>query len=204
MHLRKKLLSSSRFYVIVKSDFERAKQIILSSVDVIQLRDKEANDRKLLTVAKKLASFCKKRKILFIVNDRLDIAVLSGADGVHVGQEDLPLKEIKKLCPKNFLLGVSTHSVKEARKAQDEGADYIGFGPVFATKTKPHLKPVGVKKISILNKKIRIPFFVIGDVKLSNLEILKRCGVKRIALHSAIYNSRIPKEKIKVFKKELR
>jgi thiamine-phosphate pyrophosphorylase len=204
MHWRKKLLRSCYLYIIVKANVAKAKKIIASKgVDIIQLRDKTVCDKKLFSVAKKLAFLCKKKRILFILNDRVDIAMASGADGVHLGQEDLPVKEVRKIVPKTFLIGVSTHSYLQAKKAQKEGADYIGFGPAFTTKTKPQLKSIGTKEISLLNKYIRIPYFVIGNVNLKNLRLLRKKGTERIALHSAIYKLKNPNQKILSFRKQL-
>lgn len=203
MHWRKKRLLSSCLYAIVKANFAKAKRIASAGADIIQLRDKDASDKKLLIVARKLSSLCKREKILFVVNDRVDIALASGADGVHLGQEDLPVHEARKITPRDFLIGVSTHSPKQALQAQEDGADYIGFGPIFATKTKPHLLPVGLEGIAVLNKKIKIPYFVIGNVNLENLKSLKKKGVKRVALHSAVYESNEPEREIALFKKQL-
>lgn len=203
MHWRKKLLLSSRLYAIVKADFAKAAKIASAGVDVIQLRDKDACDKNLLLTAKKLASFCKRKKVLFVVNDRVDMAIACGADGVHLGQDDLPVRETRKITPRNFLIGVSTHSIKQALQAQKDKADYVGFGPVFATKTKPHLLPIGLDGIDALNKKIKIPYFVIGNVNLENLKLLTGKKVKRIAVHSAIYELREPEREIAAFKKEL-
>lgn len=182
---------------------KKIKKIVSRGVDIFQLRDKNLCDKELLAAAKEIVSFCKKRKALFIINDRVDVALAAGADGVHLGQGDLPIKEARKILPRNFLIGVSTHSLKQALKAQEEGADYIGFGPLFATKTKPRLSPIGVGEIEKLNEKIKIPYFAIGNINLKNLKLLRKKNVKRIAVHSAIYNLKEPKEKILAFKKEL-
>lgn len=203
MHWRKKLLRSCYLYVIVKANVEKAKRIASSGIHILQLRDKNTCDKKLLEVAREIASFCKKKKVFFILNDRIDIAIASKAHGVHLGEGDLPMCEARKIAPKNFLVGISTHSIKQALKAQKEGADYISFGPVFTTRTKPLLSPVGVEKIALLNKRIKIPCFIIGNVNLKNLKLLKTKGAKRIAMHSAIYKLRDPRQKISSFRKEL-
>ncbi len=203
MHWRRKLLKSCYLYIIVKANVEKAKKIVSGGGHILQLRDKKISDRKLFEVGKKIASFCRKKKVFFILNDRIDIAIASEADGVHLGQSDLPLCEARKIAPRNFLIGVSTHSIKQAVKAQKEGADYISFGPIFATRTKPHLSPIGTEKIALLARKIKIPCFVIGNVGIRNLKLLKAKGTKRIAMHCAVYKLKNPRQKILSFKKEL-
>lgn len=203
MHWRKRRLLSSYLYTIVRADFARAVRVASAGADIVQLRDKDVADKDLLNVARKLSSFCKTRKILFIVNDRADIAIACDADGVHLGQEDLPVSEVRKITSRDFLIGVSTHSVKQALQAEEAGADYIGFGPVFATKTKPHLLPIGLDGIEVLNKKIKIPYFIIGNVNLENLKLLRGKGVKRVALYSAIYDSKDPWEEMAALKRQL-
>jgi len=203
MHWRKKLLRSCYLYIIVKANAEKARKIVSSGIHILQLRDKRISDRKLFEVARKIASFCRKKKVFFIVNDRIDIAIASRADGVHLGQSDLSLYEARKIVPRNFLIGISTHSVKEALRAQKEGADYISFGPVFATRTKPLLSPIGTEKIALLDKKIKIPYFVIGNVNLKNLKLLKDRGAQRIAIHSAVYKLKNPRQKILSFRREI-
>ncbi len=203
MHWRRKLLKSCYLYIIVKANVEKAKKIVSGGGCILQLRDKRISDQKLFEVGKTIASFCRKKKIFFIINDRIDIAIASGADGVHLGQSDLPICEARKIAPRNFLIGISTHSIKQAMKAQKEGADYISFGPIFATRTKPHLTPVGTEKIAILATKIKIPCFVIGNAGIRNLKLLKAKGAKRIAIHSAVYRLKDPRKKILSFKKGL-
>jgi len=203
MHWRKKLLRSCYLYIIVKANVEKARKIVSSGIHILQLRDKRVSDRKLFEIGREIASFCRKKKVFFIVNDRIDIAIASRADGVHLGQGDLSLYEARKIAPRNFLIGISTHSVKEALKAQKEGADYISFGPVFATRTKPLLSPIGTEKIALLDKKIKIPCFVIGNVNLKNLKLLKDRGARRIAMHSSVYKLKNPRQKILSFRKEI-
>lgn len=203
MRLKKKPLKNCYLYVITKADAAKAKKIAEAGADIIQLRDKKTSDKKLLEAAVKIASVCRKNKVLFIINDRLDIALACQADGVHLGQDDLGIKTARKLVPKNFLIGLSTHSLEQAQKAQKEGADYIGFGPIFATGTKPHLKPIGENKIIPLSKKIKIPYFIIGNINQKNLSGLKTKGVKRVAVHSAVYKSKNPQREILLFKRQL-
>lgn len=203
MHLKKKPLKNCYLYVITKADTAKAEKIAKAGADIIQLRDKKISDKKLLEAAVKIASVCRKNKILFIINDRLDIALACQADGVHLGQDDLQIKTARKLVPNNFLIGLSTHSLEQAQKAQKEGADYIGFGPIFATGTKPHLKPIGENSLVSLSRKMKIPYFVIGDINQNNLSGLKTKGVKRIAVHSAVYKSKNPEKEILLFKKQL-
>jgi len=161
---KKRLLLSSRLYLIldrnscypsdVISIFRRVGRI---GVDLVQLRENTACDRDFLRDAKAIKRICKEKGIIFIINNRLDIAQLAGADGLHLGQTDLPLKEVRKIFGKNRIVGVSCHNLTEALKAQSEGADYIGIGPIFSTTIKPNLKPIKLSSIKLINQKIKIP-----------------------------------------------
>src|SRR4051812_30531435 len=119
--------------------------------DIVQFRDKLITGKERYTVAARLLKICRQAGTLFIVNDALEVAMAIGADGVHLGQDDLPVAEAKKLMHpmgiKNFLVGCSTHSLEQALEAESQGADYIGIGPVFATPTKPTYNPVGLELV---------------------------------------------------------
>jgi thiamine-phosphate pyrophosphorylase len=125
-------------------------------------------------------------RIPFIVNDRLDIALAAGADGVHLGQEDLPVPEARKIAPRQLIIGASCQTPQQVMQAQAEGADYIGFGAVFKTPTKPENKEMDLASLTEAVRIAKIPVFAIGGINLENLPILKGAGIKRIAVIRAI------------------
>ncbi|TRZ94179.1 thiamine phosphate synthase [bacterium] len=204
MKLRKSLLRRSQLYLILdKPSFagcsleSLCSKISRSGVGLIQLRDKVSAKADVLSLAIKLAKCLDKSKTLFIVNDYLDVAVLSKADGLHLGQADLPLKKARSILGKDKIIGVSCHNLRQALEAQREGADYIGIGPVYATATKPEYSPVGLKVLKQLKGKIKIPYFAIGNIGKNNIKKIVACGSTRIAVCRAISESRCPEHAAK-------
>ncbi len=190
MKSRKLLLRKSLLCLILdKPGFAK-----LSScgVGIIQLRDKISHKAQVLKSALKLARILNKSKTLFIVNDYIDVAILSGADGVHLGQEDLPLKQARLLLGKDKIIGISCHNLRQALKAQREGADYIGIGPIYPTTTKPEYRPIGLKVLRQLKGKIKIPYFAIGNVNEGNVGEIVAAGARRIAVSQAILKADNP------------
>lgn len=165
---------------------QMAEEAVRGGVDVLQLRDKTLSDVELLKTAVDLARICRKSGVLFLVNDRPDIALLSGADGVHLGQDDLPIAAARGILGREALVGRSTHSLKQALAAQSEGADYIGVGPVFATPTKPDYGSVGLELVRQAADQITIPFVAIGGIDLNNISSVLEAGARRIAAVRAI------------------
>lgn len=151
----------------------------------IQLRDKTLEGKDLLTAARAMNQLCRQHGAMFIVNDRLDIALLCGAHGLHVGQGDLPLPEVRKLCPPGFIVGVSVQTKEAAALAHEQGADYLGIGAVFPTSTKEAatLGPKGVKQLAASTP---LPAVAIGGITLENIDEIKSIGVAGIAVVSAI------------------
>jgi len=140
---------------------------------------------------------------LFIINDRIDIALASNADGIHLGQDDLDLKTARKLLGYSKIIGISANNEIDISNALEEGCNYIGIGPVFETATKKNKKPIGIEKIKTLTKHLNIPWFAIGGIKSSNISYLKRNGFKKVALVSELMNSEDPKEVAIMILKEL-
>ncbi len=154
---------------------------------MIQLRDKVAGPRQLLREARQIAQLCRERGVCFIVNDRLDLALAADADGVHLGQDDLPPRNARALLGASKFLGVSTHSLEQALRAAEQGADYLGIGPIFATATKATgYEPVGCDTIRQLRARIDIPIVAIGGIRLSNVREVIRSGATGVAVISAI------------------
>lgn len=175
---------------LINSDIiEAARKIISGGAGLIQLRDKVSSDNALLKDATKLAVLAKKNCVSLIINDRVDIAMASGADGVHLGGDDLPYSEARKILGKDRVIGITTRCLKEALAAERMGADYIGIGPVFSTTTKPALNPIGPDIAGEVATKINIPAFFIGGITSENIEILIRKGARHIAIAGAILKS---------------
>ena len=131
---------------------------------------------------------------MFIVNDRIDIALASNADGIHLGQNDLDLKTARKLLGYSKIIGISANNEIDITNALGDGCDYIGIGPVFETATKKDKKPLGIEKIKTLTKDLNIPWFAIGGVTKNNISYLKSNGFQKVALVSELMNSEDPKE----------
>ncbi len=185
------MLKDCKLYVIVdrgvikKRDvLEIAKEALRGGADIIQLRDKSSGDGALLQYAKSIKRITKKYNRLFIINDRVDIARAVNADGVHLGQNDIPIEEARKILGKK-IIGISTHSLDEAKRAQRKGADYIGVGPIFKTTTKKKLVPIGPSILAKVRRRIDIPFFAIGGISLINVADAKKKGADRIAVASS-------------------
>jgi len=137
------------------------------------------------------------------MNDRIDLALACGASGVHLGQEDLPLKDAQKIAGKKLIFGVSCQTLAHVRKAEQQGADYIGFGSVFKTLTKPERETMNLKLLGQVMKYARIPIFVIGGITADNIIHLQKRGVQRIAVCRAICAASDVKQMTQKFKRNL-
>jgi thiamine-phosphate pyrophosphorylase len=164
-----------------------AEAALAGGADMIQLRDKAPDLRRLLSEARRIRAACRAHGALFIVNDRLDLAVAVGADGVHVGQDDLPATEARRLLGPHLILGVSTHDVMQARAAVAAGADYIGFGPMFGTRTKDTgYAPRGTGMLRAVRNAVRLPIVAIGGITLENVGEVIAAGADAVAVISAV------------------
>jgi thiamine-phosphate pyrophosphorylase len=161
-------------------------QAIEGGAQMIQYRDKQASDREFLEIASVLQNICERRKIPFIINDRVDIAAYLEVDGVHLGQDDLPLKISRKILGSSRIIGISTENIDQAKQAEKHGADYVGIGPIFNTFTKKIEKTIGLEIITQAEKHLKIPFFPIGGINLENLDQVIEAGSKGIAVGSAV------------------
>jgi thiamine-phosphate pyrophosphorylase len=185
-------LAAAPLYVLLDGrpsieDFERlARQLIEGGVDVIQLRDKRLPDRELIDRARRLRRLTLGTATLFIVNDRPDVAALVRADGVHVGQEELTVKDARTIAGPAALIGVSTHSIEQARQAVLDGANYIGAGPTFPSGTKRFEHFPGVELLRAIAAEIRLPAYAIGGITRENIRQVLAAGITRIAVGAAI------------------
>lgn len=155
-------------------------------VRFFQYRDKRGSRRAIYEACQRLARFCADRESLFIVNDHADIAAAVGADGVHLGQEDLPAGAARSVLGAERIIGISTHSVEQAREAEAAGADYIGFGPIAETRTKDAGAAVGTDALRLLRRSVTVPVIAIGGIGPGNLDAVLRAGADGIAVISAI------------------
>jgi thiamine-phosphate pyrophosphorylase len=166
-----------------------AHEICSAGAGMIQLRDKQADDRTLLSRAKLLAGIANGYEALAVVNDRVDIAVAAGAHGVHLGQEDLPVAAARKAGGNNLIIGVSTHSVAQAEQAVTDGASYIGVGPVFDSTTKSFDSFGGVELVRVVANAVSIPAFAIGGITLENINQVAGAGPGRVAVSGGVLRS---------------
>jgi thiamine-phosphate pyrophosphorylase len=159
---------------------------------IFQLREKNLPDRELLARAREVRRLTRQAGALFIMNDRADIARLAEADGVHVGQEELPVKEARRIVGQDALVGLSTHNLDQVRQAVLDGASYIGIGPTFPSATKPFAEYPGLDFVRRATAATSLPAFVIGGVTLQNLEAALAAGARRVAVSHAICQSDAP------------
>ncbi len=191
---RSKALAAVRLYVLItesacKQDWlKTAEAAIRGGADALQLREKNLESGELLRRAKVLAGLCQKHRVLLIINDRPDIAVLSDADGVHVGQDDLPAVEARKIVGSRKIVGVSTHQLAQAKLAVLDGADYIGVGPIFRSSTKPRdwAEIPGLKFAADVAGHINIPAMAIAGIATDNVRSVLNTGLKAVAVTAAI------------------
>jgi thiamine-phosphate pyrophosphorylase len=167
------------------SDSNRVVELLIDGgVDLIQLRGKNVNLETLSRVAADLHPITSRAGLPLIINDHPEIAASVSLEGVHVGQDDLSIQEVRQKVDRACLVGKSTHSVDQAVAAQVEGADYIGFGPLFATPTKPNYSRIGLNHIAEVHEKVRLPIFCIGGIKLDNLRDVIAAGARRVVIVS--------------------
>jgi len=177
-----------------------AEEALKGGATAIQLRDKEKGGRELYRIGVKIRELTRRYKALFIVNDRLDIAMAVGADGVHLGTEDLPVSVARRIAGKNFIIGASVSSPEEALLAEKEGADYISAQSIFRTSSKENVKIIGLEGLRSIINASSLPVIAIGGINKDNVKDVIRNGAKGIAVISAV----VSKEDVKKAVEELR
>jgi thiamine-phosphate pyrophosphorylase len=188
-------LTSVRLYVLITESackrpwFETAELAIAGGADCLQLREKEISDGELLQRAARLTQLCRKKKVLCIINDRPDIAVLADADGVHLGQDDIPAPQARRLVGNQKIIGVSTHNIDQAKAAVADGADYIGVGPIFKSSTKPRDFVAGLEYAADAARQIAIPKVAIAGISPENVDKVLATGISAVAITAAITGS---------------
>jgi len=180
-----------KLYVITESGISKGrsnefvvKEAIKGGADIIQLREKQWDKNKIREEAIKLLKICRKNNVLFIVNDYVDVALEIGADGVHLGQSDMPISEARKICGNKLIIGLSTHSVEQAVKADKEDADYITIGPIFKTRAKDYT--IGTEIIKEILRRGKKPLIAIGGINNDNIDSVLGQGAKSVAVISAV------------------
>jgi thiamine-phosphate pyrophosphorylase len=177
------------------SHIELTELALSGGADTVQFRQKVGSTREMIHLARQMQSLCKKSGVCFIVNDRVDVAIASQADGVHLGQDDFPIPLARKLLGPQALIGGSAATLEEARKCFLEGADYIGFGPVFPTTSKDDAGPAGgLDLLSLVLREVPLPVIAIGGIGRSNALDIIRAGAHGIAVISAVCCQPDPRE----------
>ena len=198
-----KLFENADLYPVVSSEFCSGRDVcdVVASIaaagaKIVQIREKHQSDSAVLELVKKCKTITDKYEMLLIVDDRLDIAMAAGADGVHLGQDDFPLIEAKKLAPE-MLFGVSTHNADEIQKALADGCGYLNIGPMFPTQTKSvACGALGLEMIEKLKSQVTCPFSVMGGIKEQHLPLLVSKGFRHIAMVTEITQAADVREKV--------
>jgi len=174
------------------SFFKKVEAAYAGGADIVQLRSKALSDGELVACGRRIREIADRCRKLYFVNDRLDIALATSADGLHIGQDDMPVADVSALMRRagaEMFLGKSTHSYEQALRTAAEEVDYIGVGPVFSTPTKPAYEPVGMSLVREVSRAISRPFVAIGGIDASNLSSVYSCGARRFAVVRAIFDA---------------
>lgn len=176
-----------------QSAFQRqVQQLIDAGVALIQFRDKSLSDRQHIVIGQHLSKWTQSTPTRWIMNDRVDLAVATGADGVHLGQDDMPIEMARKIIGHDKLIGVSTHSIQQAHQASDDGADYIGVGPVFESQTKTFQRFAGVSLVREVAESVSIAAFAIGGITPDNVAQIRAAAMQRVAVAGVVNRSEHP------------
>ena len=182
------------FYVCIE-------EAIKGGVKIVQLREKNIFTKDFYEKALKVKEICKNYGALFIINDRLDIAQAVGADGVHLGQSDMPIEKAREILKDKFLIGATARNVEEAKRAELLGADYIGSGAIFGTSTKDNAKKLEMEELKKIVASIKIPVFAIGGININNVSSLKNIGLQGICAVSGILSEKDCKKAVDIMLK---
>lgn len=202
-------LKNSKIYLISdekackeKDFYESIENAIKGGVSIVQLREKNLSSKEFYERALILKKICKKYDVLFLINDRLDIALAVDADGVHLGQQDIPIEIAKKISKKNFIIGATARNVEEAIKAEKDGADYIGSGAIFGTTTKTDARKTNLIELKNIVNTVNIPVFAIGGINVNNIEKLNDLGLQGICSISGILSENDCKKAVEIMLKK--
>lgn len=216
LHRAIERLGSARLYALIDGGdstetlVTNIRTLAAAGVDILQLRDKQLNDRRLyertlaaVAAISEVPTASSSQRPLLIVNDRADIAVAAGADGVHVGQDELPLRAVRRIVGPDGIVGVSTHNLQQALQAQHDGADYIGCGPTFASQTKSFAEFPGLAFLKQVANQLSLPAFAIGGIDARNLDQVLATGITRVAVSAAISAAASPADAAQTLRQTL-
>ena len=172
-----------------QSLYEQVEAALRGGAGIIQLREKNISEQEFIDEALKLKEICHGYNVPLIINDNLDVALKSGADGVHVGAEDMPVSEIRRIAGDNFIIGATAKTVEQAVKAEKDGADYLGSGAVFPSPTKKNALRITPELLKQICTAVKIPVVAIGGITLENMDEVKNCNVSGIAVVSAVFGA---------------
>ena len=204
---KKYLLNDKKLYLVTdrsnfnnEDDFLNAVASALKGgVQIVQLREKTATAKEFIALGKKVRELCSLYEAIFIINDRVDIAMAVNADGVHLGQDDMDIALARNILGSEAIIGLSTHCPEHALRAMEAGVDYIGVGPVFTTPTKPGRQAVGLEYVQWAAENVSIPWFAIGGIDSENLSEVVQAGALRVAAVRAIINVEVPEQVASMF-----
>lgn len=180
---------TDRTWVGKETLFEQVEDALKGGITCLQLREKELSEEIFYQEAVKIQKLCRQYHVPFLIDDNVEVAIRCGADGIHVGQQDMAAKEVRKKIGPDKILGVSAETVEQAVRAEKDGADYLGVGAVFATSTKPDADSVSRKTLTQICKAVHIPVVAIGGIQQDNLVKLKGTGISGVSLVSAVFGS---------------
>lgn len=167
--------------------YEQLEDALIGGVTCVQLREKNLSEEDFIQEAVEIRELCRKYNVPLIINDNLNVAIKSNADGIHVGQEDVSAAEIRKLVGDNFIIGVTAKTVEQAKKTENDGADYIGVGAVFPSPTKTNAIRITNEQLNEICSSVSIPAVAIGGISLDNITELSGCKMSGVAVVSAIF-----------------
>lgn len=185
------LVTDRKLFADKDALFNAIEEALKAGVKAVQLREKDLAIRDLLGMAYKMRELTEKYNSKLFINDRADVAIAVDADGVHLGQQSMPPDAVRKIAKKDFLIGVSTHSLNEALEAEQKGADFITFGPIYETPSKmKYGNPVGVDSLRLVKSKISIPVFALGGIKKDKVDEVVKTGADGVAVISGILEAK--------------
>lgn len=182
--------------------YEQVEQALCGGATLIQLREKEIDEYSFEKEIKEIKKLCSRFAVPLIINDYVELALRSGADGVHVGKSDMPVDKIRKLAGNDFIIGATTKTVEQAKAAEENGADYLGVGAVFPTNTKENVIRITIPQLKEIVSSTDLPSVAIGGIKLSNMHLLKDCGADGIAVVTAVFAAADIKKATEELRKE--
>lgn len=195
---------TDRTWVGKQTFYEQVEDALNGGVTLLQLREKEMDEAEFVEEALKVREICQRYQVPLIINDNVNVALKCGADGVHVGIEDTPVAEIRKKAGSDFIIGATAKTVEQARRAEREGADYLGVGAVFPSSTKENALRITTGQLKEICSSVSIPAVAIGGLNFENMEVLTGSGIHGVALVSAIFAAEDIKMTAEQYKKKVK